>query len=77
MYLYSVSPDTIEYIAIGEYPDVHVGHEDVVEPSLLLVPEKGVGHPHLLGVCHRQVLDATWAEERVRVKVRMLRKGQS
>ncbi len=31
-----------------------------MEPALLLVPEEGVGHPNLLGVGHREVLDLAW-----------------
>jgi len=52
-----ISPDTVEHVPIGEYSDVNVWNEDVVEAALLLVPEEGVRHPNLFSVSHREVLD--------------------
>ena len=53
-------PYAVQHIPVGEYPDVDVGHQDVVEASLLLVAEERVGHPDLLRVGHREVLDLGW-----------------
>ena len=50
-------PNTVEDIPVGENSDVDVWNEDVVEATLLLVPEEGVRHPDLLGIGHREVLD--------------------
>lgn len=54
-----ISPDAVEHVAVGEYADVHVGHDDVVEVALALVGKEQVGHPHLFRVVQRQVLDST------------------
>ena len=40
-------PNAVEYVSVGEDPDVEVWLDDVVELALLLVPEEGVWHPHL------------------------------
>ena len=40
-------PDTVENIPVGEYSNIQVGLNDVVELGLLLIPEKCVGHPDL------------------------------
>ena len=50
-------PDTIKDIAIGEDSDVHVGHQNVVKPTLFFITEESVGHPYFLGVCHCEVLN--------------------
>ena len=50
------SPDAVEDVSVGEYPDVEVGEDDVVEGALLLVPEERVGHPQLPRVAQREVL---------------------
>ena len=52
-------PDTVEDVAIGEDPDVDIVDEDVVKVASLLVLKEGVGHPDLVGVCHRQVFNLT------------------
>ncbi len=56
-------PDAVEDVSVGEDPDVEIGLEDVVEATNLLIPEKRVGHPHLGGVCHRQVSNLIWKNE--------------
>ena len=48
-------PDAVENIALREDPDVNIGHQDVVESSLLFISEEGVWHPNFLGICHGQV----------------------
>lgn len=55
----SNSPDAVEYVPVWEDPYVEVWLYDVVELSLLLVPEEGVRHPHLAGVRQGEVLDST------------------
>ena len=41
-------PYAVQDVPVGEDPDVEVGLDDVMELALLLVPEEGVRHPHLL-----------------------------
>ena len=47
----------VQDIPIGKYSDIQVWSQYSVEPSCLLVPEEGVGHPDFAGVGHRQVAD--------------------
>ena len=49
-------PYAVEDVAVGIDPDVEVGQDDFVKRALLLVPEEGVGHPHLLRVAESEVL---------------------
>ena len=58
------SPNAVEYLPVGEDPDVDVWHDDLVLPRLLLVAEEGVGHPNLGRIGHRQVLQTTCLRER-------------
>ena len=49
----SLIPYAVEDVSVWEYPNVDVGHQDVVKPTLLLVSEECVWHPNFLGVSHR------------------------
>jgi hypothetical protein len=51
-------PYTVKYVSVWKDSYVQVGLNDVVELSVLLVPEEGVRHPDLPRVGHRQVFDA-------------------
>ena len=53
-------PDAVQNLAVGVDADIHIGHDDVVEVTRLLVLEEGVRHPDLLRVRHGQVLDLAW-----------------
>lgn len=48
-------PDAVKNDPIRMYPDVEVGHDDVVKLTLLLVREEQVRHPNSGGVRQRQV----------------------
>ena len=50
-------PDTVENISIRMYSDIKIGLDNIVELSILLVPEEGVRHPDLVAVRHGEVLD--------------------
>ena len=49
---YVYLPYAVEDIPIWKYPNVNVGHQDVMEASFLLVSEEGVWHPNFFGVSH-------------------------
>ena len=58
-------PDAVEDPSVGEDPDIHVWHGDLVQLSRLLVLEEQIGHPDFLRVSQRQVLNATWRVDRI------------
>lgn len=60
--------DTVEDRAEGEYPDVDVRHDDVVEVSLLLVGEEQIRHPHSVCLGQRQVFQFAWRREDAETK---------
>ena len=49
-------PNTVKHIAIGKYTYVYIGNENIVKPTFLLVSKEGIRHPHLLRICHCEVL---------------------
>lgn len=56
----SAVPDAIENLAIGEDPDVDVGHDNLVLPGLFLVAEECVWHPDLGRISQGQVFQPTF-----------------
>jgi hypothetical protein len=40
-------PDAVEHLPIWKYSDVDIVHEDIVEMTDFLVPEKRIRHPDL------------------------------
>jgi hypothetical protein len=40
-------PDAVEHLSIRKYSDVDIVHEDIMEMSDFLVPEKRIRHPDL------------------------------
>lgn len=49
-------PYAVEYSSRGKYPDVDVGHNDIVEMTKFLVLEESVWHPNPASLRHGQIL---------------------
>lgn len=50
-------PNTVEDVSIGKDSNVYIGHENIVKPSFLLVPEESIWHPHFTSIRHGEVFD--------------------
>ena len=51
------SPDTVEYVTLGKYPDVEIRSQDIVKTANLLISKESVRHPDFRGIDQRQILD--------------------
>lgn len=60
VYSMSTLPDAIENTTVGVDAQVHIGQNDVMEVTQLLVLEEKVRHPHLVRLRQGQVLYPTW-----------------
>ena len=55
-------PDAVQHVAVGEESDVEVRCENLVGSTNLFISKKGVWHPDLAGVGHRQIFDLVCKE---------------
>lgn len=51
------SPDAVEHVTIGKYPDVEIRSQDIVKTTDLLISKESVWHPDFCGIDQCQILD--------------------
>lgn len=58
LFVHKYSPDTVQYWSVGEYSNVYIWHNDIVEVTLFFIREKQVRHPYSVGLCQGEVLES-------------------
>ena len=58
-FIAKLQPYTVKHEAVRKDSNINIGHQNVVESSLLLVSKESVRHPDFASISHGEILDTT------------------